>query len=127
MLRRKHRVVDIFELRPRQLYPSELAEKGKVVVIVPEHQNKFTELFFPKKKKIMRRVKLDILGSAVWDSCDGTMTVQDIAEKMKQEYGDLFEPVDTRVRSYIEKLHINKFIDIDLTKEEKPQFYQKIK
>jgi Coenzyme PQQ synthesis protein D (PqqD) len=116
---------NIFDLTPKQLYPSELVEKGKFVVLVPEPQRKFVEWFKPKKIKTNVRVKLDILGSFVWDSCDGTMTVQDIANKMKLEYGVLAEPVDSRVSNYIRRLHTNRFIDVSLKNEEKSQFYQK--
>jgi Coenzyme PQQ synthesis protein D (PqqD). len=118
---------NIFELRPKQLYPSELVEKGKVVVLVPESQSKLVEWFLPKKNKAPTRVKLDLLGSFVWDSCDGTMTVRDIADKMKQEYGVFAEPVDRRVSSYIKWLHTHRFIDVDLKSEEKSQFYTKNK
>ena len=108
------------------MYPSELVEKGKVVVLVPEPQSKLVEWFMPKKNKTNMRVKLDILGSFVWDYCDGTMTVQDIANKMKQEYGTIAEPVDVRVSRYIQRLHSHRFIDVGLKNEEKSQFYQKI-
>ena len=118
---------NIFDSKPKQLYPSELAEKGKVVVLVPEPQNKLAEWFMPKKNRINIRVKLDILGSFVWDSCDGKMTVKDIADKMKQEYGSLAEPVDARVRSYIARLQSQRIIDVGSKYTTKPQIYQKIK
>ena len=106
----------------------ELAKlKGKVVVLVPEPKSKFVEWFMPKKNDTNMRVKLDILGSFVWDSCDGTMTVKDIVDKMKQEYGAFAEPVNTRVSRYIQQLHTHRFIDISLKTEEKSQFYQKNK
>ena len=109
------------------MYPSELVEKGKVVVLVPEPQSKLIEWFMPKKNKANTRVKLDILGSFVWDSCDGTMTVKDIANKMRQEYGAFAEPVDAQVRRYIQRLHIHRFIDVSSKNEEKSQFHQKNK
>jgi len=89
-------------------------EKGKVVVLVPEPKSKFVEWFVPKKNDTNMRVKLDILGSFVWDSCDGTMTVKDIVDKMKQEYGVFAESVDVRVSRYIQQLHAQKIIDISL-------------
>jgi hypothetical protein len=127
VIRQNSKLLDIFELRPKQLYPSELVEKGKVVVLVPEPQSKLIEWFMPKKNKANTRVKLDILGSFVWDSCDGTMTVKDIANKMRQEYGAFAEPVDAQVRRYIQRLHIHRFIDVSSKNEEKSQFHQKNK
>jgi len=119
--------INIFDSIPKQLYPSEPAEKGKVVVIVPEPQSKLVEWFLPKKNWTQTRVKLDILESFVWDSCNGTMTVKDIADKMKQDYGSFAEPVDVRVRSYITRLHTKRFIDVSMKNKSKPQLYQKIK
>jgi hypothetical protein len=55
------------------------------------------------------------------------MTVKDIADKMKQEYGAFAEPVDARVCGYIKWLHTHRFIDVDLKNEEKSQFYTKNK
>jgi len=107
------------------LCSSELVENGKVVVLVPEPQSKLVEWFMRKKDKTNLRVKLDTLGSFVWDSCDGTMTVQDIVNKMKQDFGTIAEPVDTRVSGYIRRLHTHKFIDVGLKNEEQLQFYQK--
>jgi len=127
LIRQNLKPLDIFELRPKQLYPSELVEKGKYVVLVPEPQNKLEEWFMPKKSWTKTRVKLDILGSFVWDSCDGKMTVKDIANKMKQEYGSYAEPVDARVKGYIARLQSQRFIDVGLKSMAKPQSYQKIK
>jgi hypothetical protein len=108
------------------MYPSELVEKGKIVVLVPEPRRKLIEWFIPQKNRTTTRVKLDILGSFVWDYCDGTMTVKDIANKMRQEYGTIAEPVDARVSSYIQRLHTQRFIDVTSNNAEKSQFYQKI-
>jgi len=128
LIRQNSKPLDFFELKPKQLYPSELVEKGKVVVLVPEpSQSKLIEWFMPKKNKTNIRIKLDILGSFVWDYCDGTMTIKDIADKMKQEYGPIAEPVDMRVSRYIQRLHSYRFIDVGLKNEQKSQFYQKNK
>jgi hypothetical protein len=125
LTRQNHKPLNIFDLRPKQLYPSELVEKGKIVILVPKSQSKIVEWFMPKKNRTNIRVKLDILGSFIWDSCDGTMTVKDIANKMKEEYGTIVEPVDMRVSSYIQRLHTHRFIDVGLENDEKSQFYQK--
>jgi hypothetical protein len=117
--------LNILDLKPRQLYPSELADKGKVVVLVPEPQSKLVEWFMPKKSRLNLRVKLDIFESAVWDQCDGRKTVKDIAERMKQDYGTFAEPVDKRVSGYIKQLQIKKFIDVGLGSERNRGSFQK--
>jgi hypothetical protein len=55
------------------------------------------------------------------------MTIKDISDKMKQEYGPIAEPVDLRVSRYIQQLHSHRFIDVGLKNERKSQFYQKNK
>lgn len=112
MKKGKSQPFNLSELKPRRLYPCEFAEKGRIVVLVPQQQNKFVQWFMPKKNTINDRIKLDILGSFVWNSCDGTKTIHDIAERMKQEYGKYAEPVDERVSRYINKLHDSKLIDV---------------
>jgi hypothetical protein len=103
----------ISELKPRRLFQSELAEKGKIVVLVPQQKNFLAELFSTKKNRINDRVKLDFLGSFVWNQCDGVKTVKDIANKLKQEYGKYAEPVDKTVQNCINQLHLNRLIDIE--------------
>jgi hypothetical protein len=113
MKKGKSQVFDLLELKPRRLYSSEFAEKGRIVILVPQQQNKFAQWFMPNKNKINDRIKLDILGSFVWNNCDGNKTVRDIAEQMKQEYGKYAEPIDERVNNYINQLSSNNLIDID--------------
>jgi hypothetical protein len=125
LIKQNLKPLNILDLKPRQLYPSELADKGKVVVLVPEPQSKLVEWFTPKKNRMNLRVKLDIFGSAVWDQCDGRKTVKDIAERMKQDYGTFAEPVDKRVSGYIKQLQIKKFIDVDLGSERNRGSFQK--
>ncbi len=100
------------ELKPRRRYACEFAEKGTIVVLVPQQQNKLVQWLMPKKTIVNDRIKLDILGSFVWNKCDGNKTVQDIAQCMKQEYGKYAEPVDERVHRYIHQLEANKLIDV---------------
>jgi hypothetical protein len=109
----KTQLFDLSELKPIRLYSSELAEKGKIVILVPQRKNKFVEWLMPNKTRINDRIKLDILGSFVWNNCNGKKTVKDIAEQMKKEYGDYAEPVTDRVNNYIGQLKSNNLIDIE--------------
>ena len=103
---------DILNLRPRKLYPFEFGDKGRVVVLVPEYKSKLAEWFIPKNYRTNIKVKLDLMSSAVWDYCDGKKTVKDIADRMRQDYGTFAEPVDKKVRGFINELQAKKIIDI---------------
>lgn len=65
------------------------------------------KLFFTPDKY---RVDLDEMGSFIWKHIDGKKTLQDIAELIKDEFGDEAEPLYDRFIQYINILKNNKFI-----------------
>jgi hypothetical protein len=108
--------VNLLNLKPKQLHPSEQVEEGKVAVLVPKFPGKFAKLFLPKISKTNFRVKLDKFGSSVWGNCDGALSVREIADKLKNEFGESVEPVYDRTCEFIKQLHRSNLID--LVKEE---------
>lgn len=113
MVLEKYRQADLFGLTPKQLYPYERVEKGKIVVLLPVYQIRADGWFRQKTSTMFLRFKLDLLGSFVWDNCNGKKTVRDIADRMKAEYGNYAEPIDERVGKFVQRLHREKLIDMD--------------
>ncbi len=111
--------MNLLELKPKQLFPSETIDGRNIVVLVPKFKNKIAQRLLPKVSKSNFRVKLDEVGSFVWKNCEGMITVQDIADRLKVEFGQSVEPVYERVSEFIRRLHRGKLIDIGLIKEEK--------
>ena len=78
--------VNILDLKPKRRYPSEI-EEGRVVVLVPKFSGILGRWFSSKLQKPYIRVKLDDFGSSVWHNCRESVTVQEIADRLKDEYG----------------------------------------
>lgn len=56
------------------------------------------------------RLKLDELGSFVWEHCNGMEDVQEIGEKLKKKYGERVEPVYDRLNIFFRQLEKTKSI-----------------
>ncbi len=59
------------------------------------------------------KIDLDIYGSRVWILIDGKRDVHQIAENLKQNFGDDIEPLYERLGAYINILKNNNFIKIN--------------
>ena len=77
------------ELYPVGYLEQEVDENGRVTVLVPHPENWFTRTFLPRANKPARRIHLDDVGSFVWRKCDGSRSVREIAEALKEKFGDI--------------------------------------
>ncbi len=55
-------------------------------------------------------IKLDELGSAVWEACDGRATVGDIARHVRDRFGDRIEPAHERLGRFLHQLERTRLI-----------------
>lgn len=90
-----------------------IEENGLVQIIVP--RNGILEKLARPVLKIPKSMKIDLdkLGSCVWKSIDGKLTVEDIGKIVKNEFGEDAEPVYERLATYINILRNNKFIILE--------------
>ncbi|MED1662566.1 PqqD family protein [Brevibacillus laterosporus] len=56
------------------------------------------------------RIKLDVLGSYVIARCTGTYTVAEIAEEIRQEFGEQAEPVLPRLSRFFQMIETNQWV-----------------
>lgn len=56
------------------------------------------------------RLKLDEIGSFVWEHCNGMDEVQEIGEKLRKKFGDRVEPVQERLALFFKQLERSKSI-----------------
>ena len=56
------------------------------------------------------RIKLDAVGSFVWQEMDGVKTTGAIAKAMQMKFGDAVEPVHERLGMFIRSLKQSRFI-----------------
>ncbi|MBC7087627.1 MAG: PqqD family protein [Tissierellales bacterium] len=87
-------------------------EEGTIQLIVPRDsilERAVRKIFFtPDSYKI----DLDEFGSFIWENIDGEKTVYQIAELLKNEFGDRAEPLYDRLIKFMVILENNKFISI---------------
>ena len=109
--------VNLWELTPLRNAKWETTEEGKVVVLVPKFRNKFLVKFIlPYLAKPFFRIKLDDVGSLIWQQCDGATNVSIIAESLKQKFGEAVDPVDERINKFLNHLERGDLLVVDRTK-----------
>lgn len=57
-------------------------------------------------------ISLDNIGSFVWQQLDGENTLYDVAQRMKEHFGDTIEPVYRRLFTFIGIMRDNRLIVI---------------
>jgi hypothetical protein len=64
------------------------------------------------KRPASSTVDLDKFGSFVWKQIDGERSVNDIAEEMRQEFGEEAEPLYDRLVKFLRLLRNNDFVSL---------------
>jgi len=86
-------------------------EPRQVSLLVPKFKNALLQRTIScYLSKPYVRVKLDEYGSWVWQHIAGCRTVQEIAQTLREQYGEAVEPVFDRVGLFICQLYRNQFI-----------------
>ena len=80
-------------------------EDGRVVVLRPRFgegrlARRVAELFHVSDYWI----RLDEIGTTVWQRCDGTTTGRQIAEELRAQFGDRVEPAEDRLQRFITQM-----------------------
>ena len=80
-------------------------EDGRVVVLRPRFgegrvARRVAELFHVSDY----RIRLDEIGTTVWQLCDGTTTGREIAEELRSQFGDRVEPAEDRLQRFITQM-----------------------
>ncbi len=87
-------------------------ENDLIVIKKPKFQNQFLKKHLvPRMKRPDYIVKLDKIGSFFWLNIDGKVTIGEIAERMKKEFGQSIEPVYDRLGQFVNSLLKHQFIN----------------
>ena len=80
----------------------ECDENGGIVIVIENKGvfNKIAQRVF--KKPRMSRVHLDEQGSCIWRLIDGRRDVMEIAELLKERFGEAVEPLYPRIVRYMQ-------------------------
>jgi hypothetical protein len=103
--------VNLLDLAPTRALRWETGEGGRVTLFVPRFRGRFGRRWVqPMMKRPDMRVRLDELGSYVWNRCDGSTTVGTIGEEMAGRFGH--DPEDTyrRLGTFIRTLTRDGFL-----------------
>lgn len=97
--------VNLFALRPRRAARFERGADGLVTVLRPKFTNRFVVRWLvPLLARPDVAVRLDAEGSFVWERCDGSTTVQAIAEALHRQRGGDEDAVGDRAGRFVERL-----------------------
>jgi hypothetical protein len=103
--------INLLELTPVHNIKWEKTAEGLIVLLKPKFKNPFmVKYILPYVKRPYFRVKLDEIGSHLWDNCDGRRLVKDIARLQQQKFGDKVEPLYERISIFLKTLEQHRFI-----------------
>jgi len=103
--------INLLELIPVKNMQWEKKEDGLIVLLKPKFKHPFFKKhILPRLKYPFYKVKLDDVGSFVWERCDGKKTVKEIAHGLKEEFGEKVEPLYNRLALFLQNLEKNRFI-----------------
>jgi len=103
--------LNLLDLKPVRNIGWEGKDGNNVILLVPKFHNKFVvKWIVPNLAKPNFRVSLDEYGSFVWQRCDGNATVGEIADALKEKFGDPAEPRYDRTARFVQQFLRDKFL-----------------
>ncbi|NOZ13224.1 MAG: PqqD family protein [Acidobacteria bacterium] len=92
---------NLLTLIPKRIREFEM-EGEKVVILLPRFATGWPARHIqPRLKKPNMKVKLDEIGTLVWQLIDGHRTVMDITEEVGERFGERVNPPHQRVGIFI--------------------------
>jgi hypothetical protein len=99
---------------PARNVDHEVADGGLYVLLRPKFMTgPLARLLQPHLPRRHFRVKLDDLGSAVWELVDGARNVGQIADALAERLGERIEPRYERVSKFVHSLHQGAMIRLE--------------
>ena len=109
---------ELMECVPARLLEWEYQKDSELIYVKkPKFSSMFGKSYFePFFRTKFFKVKLDHIGTLVWQNCDGKKSVKEIGAILGQTFGPEIEPIYERLSDFIMQLHRNKFIQINCPK-----------
>ena len=109
--RAKLKNVNYLTLTPIRLESETVDENNIVTVLIPRFKSKFAQKHIvPKLKSIHIKLKLDVVGSAVWLLIDGTKKVSEMVPELVNKFNDTDESMEKRLTKFLSLLYDNRLI-----------------
>jgi hypothetical protein len=109
--------LNYLELIPFKIRESETND-GMINILIPKFKSQFFQNLIPKNKSKNFRVKLDALGSSVWESIDNKKKVSVIIDELSVLHGEKIQPAQERVIKFLTQLYQSNFINFKKLKKE---------
>ncbi|MFO7997514.1 MAG: PqqD family protein [Bacteroidales bacterium] len=102
---------NFLDLTPLVQHRHEMEGGGTVRVLVPKFSGPLLGDFLQKRvKQPYMTLSLDEPGSATWLLCDGSRSVRQICQALKNQFGEKIHPVEDRVTSFLSQLYKKNLI-----------------
>ena len=102
---------NLLEMIPRREREWAAGEDGRIRILVPRFgQNPLGRRLAAWIGRPHIPVRLDIIGSAIWQACDGTSTVDQIARHLETRFGEEVAPALDRLARFLSELERSRFI-----------------
>lgn len=107
-----HRVeINLLGLFPVRNIGWEKNPEGLVVLLKPKFKHPiFQKHIIPRLKNPHYKIRLDDVGSCVWESCSGELTVKELGEILQVRFGEKVEPLYDRLAIFLKSLERSRFI-----------------
>ena len=106
--------VNYLDLIPVRLMDDRLTDKGRTDILLPRFKSRFwSQVYKNSKKGEYINMHLDEIGSIIWNSIDGSRSVQTICNEMKEKHPDKLQPAEEtekRVTEFLSLLYREKYI-----------------
>lgn len=103
--------INLLDLIPVQNIQSNQKEEEFCVLLKPKFTHPLlVKHLLPRLKKPYFKIKLDEIGSFIWNLCDGKNTVKEIGNLLRERFGERVEPLYERIGLFFQNLEKNKFI-----------------
>jgi hypothetical protein len=103
--------VNLLDMTPTRTLRWESSDEGRVTLFVPRFRGTFGRRWVqPMLKRPDMRVRLDELGSFVWNRCDGATSVGEIGEEMTRRFGHEPDDAYRRLGAFIRTLARDRFV-----------------
>ena len=82
-----------------------------IILLKPKFKHPFLKKnVLPRLKNPCYKIRLDPVGTFIWELCDGSLSVKKLAKSLKDEFGDKVEPLYDRLALFLHSLEKNHFI-----------------
>ncbi len=85
--------------------------EDKIVLLIPRAKNPILKFFVSfLNSKPYFRLKLDEVGSFVWQQIDGHRTIDAICRALEQEFNNRVDPADERTVEFFKRLYMYRAV-----------------